>query len=122
MIDKQTGAVTPSGRSFVSCCGNGMAFSPGGVLYHSNDRDLHGLDQATGRATVVTRMVFSAPADDDPRINGMGFQPGTGILFRSLNDGFAGQQNYLVTVNTATGVVKIIGRTVNGLDAIAFAP
>jgi hypothetical protein len=123
VINKQTGAVTALGRSFVSCCGNGMAFSPGDVLFHSNEDSLHTLDQVTGRATLVTNMVFSPPADNDPRINGMDFQPATGILFGSLNDGFAGQpENYLVTVNTTTGVVTIIGRTVNGLDGIAFAP
>jgi hypothetical protein len=123
IINKQTGAVTPLGRSFTSCCGNGMAFSPTNVLYHSNEHSLHTLDQATGRATLVTGMVFSPPADFDPRVNGMDFQPGTGILFGSLNDGFAGHpENYLVTINTATGVVTIIGRTVDGLDAIAFTP
>jgi hypothetical protein len=123
VINKQTGAVTPLGSSFVSCCGNGMAFSPNDILYHSNEDSLHTLDQTTGVATFVVNMIFSPPADFDPRINGMDFQPGTGILFGSLNDGFAGSpENYLVTINTTTGVVTIIGRTVNGLDGIAFTP
>jgi hypothetical protein len=123
VINKQTGAVTALGRSLVSCCGNGMAFSLSDVLYHSNESDLHTLDQVTGRATVVTAMVFPAATANFPRINAMDFQPGTGILYGSLNNGEAGQfDNYLVTVNTTTGVVTIIGRTVNGLDGLAFAP
>jgi hypothetical protein len=68
-------------------------------------------------------MVFPAATANFPRINAMDFQPGTGILYGSLNNGEAGQfDNYLVTVNTTTGVVTIIGRTVNGLDGLAFAP
>ena len=123
VINKQTGAVTVLGRSFVSCCGNGMAFSLNDVLFHSNETDLHTLDQVTGRATLVTAMVFPAATANFPRINAMDFQPGTGILYGSLNNGTAGQfDNYLVTVNTTTGVVTIIGRTVGGLDGLAFAP
>jgi len=33
----------------------------------------------------------------------------------------APHENYLATIDTSTGVVTIIGRTVNGLDAIAFS-
>ena len=121
VINKTTGAVTALGRSFVGCCGNGLAFSPTDMLYHSNEDSLHTLNQVTGQATIVAPMGFSPPADFDPRINSMDFQPGTGILFGSLNDGNSSTpENYLVTVNTTTGVVTIIGRTVNRLDGLAF--
>ncbi|MET0622683.1 MAG: Ig-like domain-containing protein [Pyrinomonadaceae bacterium] len=122
-INKLTGEATALGPSGANCCGNGMAFSPEGVLFHSNDNSFNILNQLNGLATVVAPMTFPPPADDDPRINGMSFQPGTGILFASLNDGSAGaHENYLVRVNVSNGVVTIIGPTVGGLDALAFGP
>jgi hypothetical protein len=122
-IDKSTGVATALGSTFISCCGNGMAFSPNDVLFHSNEDALHTLNQVTGQATVVAPMSFPVPVNDFPRINAMDFQPGTGVLFGSLNTNTsAGRVNYLVTVNTNTGVVTIIGRTVTGLDALAFGP
>jgi hypothetical protein len=120
-INKSTGAITALGSSGVDCCGNGIAFSSGDVLFHTNENDLHTLDQVTGQATVVAPMVFPAPPDDFPRINAMDYQPGTGILFGSLLRGFGSTRvSYLVTVDTSNGVVTIIGQTVTLLDAIAF--
>lgn len=122
-IDKSTGVATALGSTRISCCGNGMAFSPDHVLFHSNEDSLHTLNQVTGEATVVAPMSFPISSNDFPRINGMDFQPGTGILFGSLNTNTtAGRVNYLVTVDTTTGVVTIIGTTITGLDALAFGP
>jgi hypothetical protein len=120
-VNKLTGAITALGRSGVSCCGNGLEFSPGDVLFHSNDTELHTLNQATGLATLVAPMVFPFPEADFPRINAMDYQPGTGVLFGSLIKGFGSSRvSYLVTVNTTNGVVTVVGQTVTLLDAIAF--
>ncbi|HZM91330.1 MAG TPA: Ig-like domain-containing protein [Blastocatellia bacterium] len=120
-VNKLTGAITALGRSFVSCCGNGLEFSPGDVLFHSNDSELHTLNQTTGLATLVAPMVFPVPDVDFPRINAMDYQPGTGVLYGSLLKGTGSSRvSYLVTVNTTNGVVTIVGQTVTLLDAIAF--
>jgi hypothetical protein len=79
------------------------------------------LNQATGLATLVAPMVFPVPSADFPRINAMDYQPGTGVLYGSLIKGFGSTRvSYLVTVNTTTGEVVIVGQTVTLLDAIAF--
>jgi len=120
-INKLTGATTALGRTNTSCCGNGIAFSPADVLYHSNDHSLHTLNQVTGVVTFVASMGFPAPTNDFWRINAMDYQPGTGVLYGSLLRGSGSSRvSYLVTVNTSTGVVTVVGQTVTLLDAIAF--
>jgi len=120
-IDIGTGALTELGDTFPSsCCGNGMAFSSADVLLHSSELNLNTLDQVSGAAAFVASMGFSSPADDNPRINGMDFDPGSGILYGSLNDGSSGSpENYLATIDTITGVATIIGVTADGMDALA---
>jgi hypothetical protein len=70
---------------------------------------------------LVVPLVFSPPADNNPRHNAMDFKPGTGVLFGSLNDGVGGlPENHLSTIDTTTGVVTVLGPTQDGLDALAF--
>jgi uncharacterized repeat protein (TIGR01451 family)/CSLREA domain-containing protein len=123
-LDLATGVATFVGNSPVpGGAGNGVAFAPNGVLYHADDESLNALNPATGAATPLADLRFSPPADGFPRINAMDFDPETGLLFGSLNDGFGNQsENYLALIDLATGRVGIIGRTVDGLDAIAFLP
>jgi uncharacterized repeat protein (TIGR01451 family) len=122
IIDTATGAaavVGPMNLPVISF-GNGIAFTMDDTLLHTNEASLNALDQVTGNAVSLENLVFSPPADNQPRINGMDHQPGTGILFGSLHDG--NSENYLATVTTGTGTVTIIGPTVNDLDALAFVP
>jgi parallel beta-helix repeat protein len=120
-LDLATGSAMALGSSAVFCCGNGIAFSPEDLLFHANDKALHLLDQEGDMATVMAPLTFHPPAENRPRINAMDFQPSTGILFASLSDGSADlPENYLATINTVTGEVSIIGRTVDGLDALAW--
>ena len=120
-VNKLTGAITALGSTGVSCCGNGIAFSTGDVLFHTNDSELHTLNQSTGLATLVAPMIVPVPLADFPRINALSYQPGTGVLYGSLIKGFGSARvSYLVTVNTTTAEVTIVGQTVNLLDAIAF--
>lgn len=117
--------------------GNGIAFSPENDLFNANEKTLNTLDLATGLATLVAYLVFPGlPSSPDlcceniPRANALDFQPGTGILFASVNDrllqspvvGKRPHKNFLATIDTTTGEVIIKGKTVKGLDAIAFAP
>lgn len=130
-LNKATGAVTELGATGVSCCGNGIAFSAAGVLFHTNEEALHRLNQTTGNATWVADLVLPEYTGEEcpvlldeghPRINALDFSSG-GVLFGSLNCGEGGSgPNRLVTVNTANGVVAEVGESVNGLDGIAFMP
>ena len=121
-VNTQTGAGTDVGPTGTFGDGNGIAFSPGDELYHAEKGrfSLHTLNQSTGEATYVTELFYPGGLNW-PRINAMDFQPGTGVLFASLNDGEEGSgPNYLATVDTGTGEVTIIGQTVDGLAALAF--
>jgi hypothetical protein len=128
-LNKTTGAVTELGPTGVECCGNGIAFGGGGVLFHSNQESLHRLNQNTGAATLVADHTFPAYtrrqcpilADEgNPRINALDFSS-DGVLYGSLNCGEGGKgPNHLVTVNTTNGVITQVGATVDGLDGIAF--
>ena len=118
--------------------GNGIAFSPEDELFHADEDRLNTLELATGAAMFKAYLDFSGLpnssdhgcCDNIPRVNAMDFLPGTETLFASVNDrllqssgvGERPHKNFLATINTTTGDVTIIGKTVKGLDAIAFAP
>ena len=88
------------------------------------------VDTATGAKIVEIPLTYPNPPLDNPcvRINSMDFNPDTGTLFGAVNNGGGGggggggsvPENHLGTVNTATGVVTILGQTQGGLDAIAL--
>jgi len=108
--------------------GNGIAFDLTDLLFHSDSSTLNLLDQTSGTATPLAPTTNLPPITPTGRNNAMDFEPGTGILFASTNDG-AGPggggptgPNYLSIVDTATGDTIPVGLTVTGLDAIAFLP
>jgi hypothetical protein len=127
IIDPVTGVFTTLGNSGASCCGNGMAFDATGTLFHANNVALSTLDQTTGIATTVTLLNYPDISGAFNRINGMDFESRTGVLFGSLNagpgpGGGGNGPNYLTTVDTTTGIVSIVGQTIDRLDAIAIKP
>ncbi len=128
-IDIGTGISTlVGGTIFTGNIGNGLAFSPADTLSHIDPIAFSSLNQLTGMASIIVPTSWSVAAINTQRDNAMDYEPGTGILFSSTNDalisaGSGGSgPNFLSTVNTVTGLVSIIGQTVNGLDAIAFLP
>jgi hypothetical protein len=126
ILNTGTGAVTELGDTDTSCCGNGIAFDAANVLWHANEWALNTLNQTNGDAIWVADLNWPGVfCPGGPRINGLDYD-GAGALFGSLNCGQGGQDvirvNYLVTVNTTTGDVTNIGRTVDALDGIVFGP
>ncbi|HXW00952.1 MAG TPA: hypothetical protein VEC93_21245 [Anaerolineae bacterium] len=122
-IDSSTGAATLVGATGITGTGNGLAFSPGDVLFHADDINLNTLNQATGVTLTTVALTFSPPITSSPEINALEFQPTTGILFGSLdNDTPSDNESYLTTIVTGTGVINIVGQSVNGLNALAFNP
>ena len=124
-IDITSGDITELGGSGVGCCGNGIAFSPLDILWHSNEAALNELDQSLGTATLIAAHTF--PVDiDGGRLSAMDVDPDDDTLYGSLvnREPFFGGplENYLATVDTTTGDITIIGPTIEGLDAIAFVP
>ncbi len=126
--DLATGAGTVVGASGLSCCGNGLAFSPADVLYHANNNALNIIDPVTGIGTEVAPFVF--PIVDD--INGIdSLEFSNGVLYGIYSNGrivggifgtiFWSQ--FLVTIDTASGAINVITpRTLPGMDAIVAQP
>ena len=138
-IDLSTGDVTEVAAGSLVEFGNGMAFSPAGDLLQSGSKTLpsigfigaklHTLNQMAdpdGFLSVTSSkgLKFSLTPEDKsletPRLNAMDFEPRTGLLFASVNDG--GAESFLAIVNHKDGKVTLIGKTQDSLDAIAFVP
>ena len=138
-IDPTTGDVTEVAAGSLVEFGNGMSFSPAGDLLQSGSKfhptigflgaKLHTLEQVAdvdGFLSITSSKgsKFSPTPEDTtleiPRLNAMDYEPRTGILFASVNDG--GAESYLAIVNPKNGTVTLIGKTQDSLDAIAFVP
>jgi hypothetical protein len=122
VIDTSTGAFTLLGDTAQRNAGNGIAFSPGDVLFHAGLDNVGTLDQTTGALTPGASLTFPATCTGGPtrRINALDFHPSAGALFAVMN--CHGVSQRLGTLNTSTGVITEIGESVFGLDAIAFQP
>lgn len=125
-VDTATAASTFLGFTGFLGPGNGLAFSPGDVLFHASGNSLNTIDQTTGAATHVATLSFPAPCTSgNRRINAMDFQPGSGTLYGILNCDNAAWHLVKIntSINTSTGAVTDVGPTgVNQMDALAFQP
>jgi len=118
-IDTNTGAATLIGPTEFFLFGNGIAWSPADILFHADDTDLSTVNPTDGTLTFVASLTFP---DDTDRISGMDFQPVTNILYGSAGLDRSPGPN-LVTIDTSSGVVKIVGNTgLDGLTGLAFDP
>lgn len=116
-INKTTGAATVVANSLHSTFGSGIAASAGDVLYFAGDGDegdLTIVDKTTGLLTTVATM----DGTTDEAINALAFNGST--LYGSHY--ITSSTEELITINTTTAVITVIGPTVNKLDAIVFAP
>ena len=118
-IDPATGATTTVGLIDFFGDGNGLAFSPTDILFHSNDSILSTINQTTGAKTLVTGLHFPLMGPFQ-RVVAMDFRPGTSTLFGSVVTGSGGLV-YLATIDISTGDVTAIGVTTPRMDAIAWS-
>ena len=121
VIDTSTGAFTLLGDTGQSDAGNGIAFSPGDVLFHAGPDNVGTLDQTTGVLTPGAGLTFPATCPGHVRPSQcIGLSAEVGGLVRG--DELCRLQVRLGTLNTTTGVITDIGESVFRLDAIAFQP
>lgn len=117
-----TGAYTSLGITGLEDNGNGIGARPFpfDTLYHTGS-SLSNLDRTTGLANTFSGLNFVAPADDNPRINGLDADPFTNVMYASINDD--NDENYLGILDTATGDVSFLRNppleAPDGLDGIA---
>ena len=114
--------------------GNAAAFSPGDSLYYlvgdfstPGTNILYTVNLQTGGVTVISNPTYPGLiADDIPRSNAMDFDQASGVLYLSVVNGSGMQmtrRNFIGMIEDVnTGLVTIIGPTVEGLDAIAIKP
>lgn len=128
-IDKDTGTFTLLGDTGVNDIGNALSFDVDDTtLYHAGKVNLNTIDEGTGTATAVTALTFSAPADANPRLNGLDPRPSTGVMYAAINDkatSSAPAENYVGTIDLATGVVSFLSPypiNIPSLEGLAFNP
>jgi hypothetical protein len=128
-IDIETGLFTLVGDSGINDIGNALSFDVDDtVLYHAGKLNLSTIDETTGAATTVTPLIFSAPANSNPRLNGLDGRPSTGIMYVAINDktnSTSAPENYVGTIDLVTGVVAFLSATpinIAGLEGLAFNP
>jgi hypothetical protein len=112
-INTVTGVATVVGDSGLNTAGSGLAFAPGGELFSTGESylgSLHRINPATG--AVAATVALSA----SNIINALAYD-GAGVLFGADSD-----NDQLVTIDTTTGVITVVGPTIADLDALAFGP
>jgi WD40 repeat protein len=116
-INLATGAATDVGDAGLSTFGSGLAANGANVIFYAGSGSLGALrtiNAATGSPTTVATMTGGT----GNAVSAMAFSPG-GVLYAvDLDNGTKNSQ--LMTVNTTTGAITILGPSVNSLDAIAF--
>lgn len=112
-VNLATGAATVVGPSGLSTSGSGIAANASDILYYAGSRDngpLRTINRLTGLPTTVATLDGTAGQP----INAMAFSP-AGVLYAVVRG------PNLVTINTTTGHVTVLGPSVANLDAIIFS-
>jgi hypothetical protein len=128
-IDMETGIFTLLGDTGINDIGNGLSFDlDDTTLYHAGKLNLSSIDQTTGSATTIVALSFSAPANANPRLNGLDPRPSNGIMYAAINDkagSTSPAENYVGTIDLTTGVVSFLSATpinIPSLEGLAFNP
>jgi len=123
-VSAQFGTITNVGATATEM--DAITFKSSGVLYGATGGagSLYTIDPTTGIATLVHAFVGASNASLTYGVNGLAFQPGTGILYGTTSPDSPSSGDSLVTINPATGQVTVIGPSGTGFPYtnIAFAP
>jgi Ca2+-binding RTX toxin-like protein len=113
-INKATGLATVVGDSGLDTRGSGIASNAAGTLFFAGEDDngpLRTVDRNTGATTA------------GPTLNGTEGEPINALAFDSAGTLFGSRRTFdLLTINTGTGAVNVVGPSVEDLDAIVFEP
>jgi hypothetical protein len=117
-INLATGAATLVGNAGISTFGSGLAANSSNVLYFAGDGDdgvLRTINRTTGAPTTVATLSGTLGIS----ISALAFNAAGTLFGPRLDEGdtFAAE---LLTINTTTGALTVVGPTVPRLDAIVF--
>ncbi len=118
-VNTSSAVVSPIGKAGPAGSPAGIAVDPNGMVYVTSkgaSGTLDNVDLATG-ALQVGPPLTGAPFST--QINSMSFSP-SGLLLAVNSNGGSPANTRLVTINTATGAVAMIGALPDDTDALAF--
>jgi hypothetical protein len=118
-VDVSDGSVLELNESDLGLSGNGLAFSPGGVLYHADSSDLNTINLATGLLVQHRVLTFNFPWDL-PKVAAMDYASDSGLYYAIVKDGPDGEA-FLTTVDVTTGNVDSIGATADFMDGLTYS-
>ena len=78
------------------------------------------LDPVDGRQVELGRLFLPVASEFDTRVSAADYHPPTGQLYGVLRGVLTFRDSFLVTIDTETRDVTIIGQSIDGLDALAW--
>jgi len=120
IINPEAGVIENLGTIGLIGGGNGIAANV--VLYHAQTDilpTLNVLDQTNGAGTFKTNLIIPPPANDHPIIPSMDEDTENDIFYGVLDNETPVYTFYLVTIDVDSGLVTLIGETVDGLESLA---
>jgi hypothetical protein len=118
-IDKVTGAATIVGDSGLSTFGSGLASNSNGTLFLAGEGDngpLRTVNSANGTTTQIATLNGTT---GDP-IAALAFNSADTLFGVRIDFNLDNRPTELITINTATGAITVLGPSVDRLDAIRF--
>jgi hypothetical protein len=121
-IDTRTGTATLSGNILDAAEGNGpIALASENAMYAIQSGSLRSLGQ--GKHGAVTDLNYGAVPGKAPQANTVKFDSQSKTLWATVGAvDNANSTEYLAVIDTVSGDVKPIGKTVAGLHGLAFKP
>lgn len=117
-INLSTGAATVVADSTIGTSGSGLAASATNVLFFAGD-GANGALRTVNGTTGLTTVVATMNGTVGRQMNALAFNGGT--LFGSMGGNVGpGAPASLVTINTTTAVVTVLGASLTNMDAIVF--
>ena len=108
----------------VNTAGNAIAYSPDDTLYFILSdfltTTLATLDPVDGRQVTLGQLFLPVASEFDTRIGAADYHPPSGQLYGVLRGVFVFEDSFLVTIDTETRDVTILGQSIDGLDALAW--
>lgn len=123
-VNQATGEAIQIGDTLASGSGNGIAYGPGDRLHFGSGATLYEVDDTNGTTSSPAAIAYMGfPALADPRIAAIDFSAAYDLPFAAIDDGISGSgPNYLAYFDTSSSTVFNLGRTIDGLTALAWRP
>ena len=118
-VDLSTAAVSPIGKAGAAASPAGIAIDASGMVYVTARGATGTLDNVDLKTGGLQRGPQITGAPFESQINSMSFSP-SGLLLAVNSNAGSPANARLVTINTATGAVSIIGALPDDTDALAF--